>query len=295
MRKAASDGSAAQLGMPFQRANASPITHSSNQPISRVARKPPDVFAIALILASVLPAAVLATLLAALLVPLAHAQDPPPNLAKLVAHRETETETERNEYTYRQGVTIDELDDHGAARGQYRETRDIIFSPRHDRTELLVGIPSDALKNLKLTEQDFEDIRNIQPLVLTEDRLWNYETKFRGDETVDEMDCWVLQVRPRQILQGQRFFDGMIWVDKKEYDIVRMEGQAVPQIRTTKTENLFPRFPTIRKPLDGKHWFPVYTYADDTLQFRTGPRRIRLRIAYSGYKRFGAESTLFVK
>jgi hypothetical protein len=237
----------------------------------------------------------LAGLLTALLTTQARGQDAPANLAKLVAHRETETETERNEYTYRQGVTIDELDDHGAARGQYRETRDVIFSPRRERTELMVGNPSNALKNLILTEQDFEDIRNIQPLVLTEDRLWNYETRFRGDETVDEVDCWVLQVRPRQILQGQRFFDGMIWVDKKEYNIVRMEGQAVPQIRTTKTENLFPRFTTIRKPLDGKHWFPVYTYADDTLQFRTGPRRIRLRIAYSIYKRFGAESTLIVK
>ena len=212
-----------------------------------------------------------------------------------MAHRETETEIERNEYTYRQGVTIDELDDHGMARGQYRETRDVIFSPRHDRTEQMVGSASNALKNLILTEEDFQDIRNIQPLVLTEDRLWNYETKPRGDETVDEVDCWVLQVRPRQILQGQRFFDGMIWVDKKDYNIVRMEGQAVPQIRTTKTENLFPRFTTIRKPLDGKHWFPVYTYADDTLQFRTGPQRIRLRIAYSNYKRFGAESTLIVK
>jgi hypothetical protein len=225
----------------------------------------------------------------------ARAQDPPPNLAKLVAHRETVTETERDEYTYRQGVTIDELDDHGSARGQYRETRDVIFSPQHDRTEEMLGNASNALKNLILTQEDFADIRNIQPLVLTEDRLWNYETKFRGDETIDDVDCWVLQVRPRQILQGQRFFDGMIWVDKKEYNIVRMEGQAVPQIRTTKSENLFPRFTTIRKPLDGKHWFPVYTYADDTLQFRTGPQRIRLRIAYTNYKRFGAESTLIVK
>jgi hypothetical protein len=237
----------------------------------------------------------LAGLLTTLLAPQARGQDAPANLAKLVAHRETETETERNEYTYRQGVTIDELDDHGTARGQYREMRDVIFSPLHDRTDLMLGSPSNGLRNLILTEQDFEDIRNIQPLALTQDRLWNYETKFRGDETVDEVDCWVLQARPRQILQGQRFFDGTIWVDKKEYNIVRMEGQAVPQIRTTKTENLFPRFTTIRKPLDGKHWFPVYTYADDTLQFRTGPQRIRLRIAYSDYKRFGAESTLIVK
>jgi hypothetical protein len=223
------------------------------------------------------------------------AQEPPANLAKLVAHRETETQAERNEYTYRQSVTIDELDGKGGARGQYRETRDVIFSPEKDRTEQLIGHPDNGLKFLILTEEDFADIRNIQPLVLTEDRLWNYEIKFRGEETMDGVDCWVLQIRPRQILQAQRFFDGMMWVDKKEYNIVRMEGQAVPQIRSTKTENLFPRFTTIRKPLDGKHWFPIYTYADDTLQFRTGPQRIRLRIGYSNYKKFGAESTLIVK
>ena len=229
-----------------------------------------------------------------LLAPL-RAQEAPPNLAKLVAARETATEKERSEYTYRQSVTIDELDDHGATRGSYHETRDIIFSPDHERTEQMVGSPMMALKNLVLTEEDFADIRNIQPLVLTSDQLWNYETRFKGEETVDRVDCWVLQVRPRQLLSGMRYFDGMVWVDKKDYNIVRLEGQAVPQIRSTKQENLFPRFTTIRKPLDGAHWFPVYTYSDDVLQFKNGPLRQRLRISYSEYKRFGAESKLIVK
>ena len=46
-----------------------------------------------------------------------------------------------------------------------------------------------------MTEEDFHDIREIQPLTLTEDQLWNYDTKFRGDETMDDVDCWVLQVQ----------------------------------------------------------------------------------------------------
>jgi len=212
-----------------------------------------------------------------------------------VAHRESETEAERNQYMYRQTVTIETLDDHGGINGQYKEVRDVIFSPSGERTEETIGKPQDSLKVIKLTPQDFEDIRNIQPLVLTEDRLWNYETRFKGEETVDGVDCWVLQVRPRQILGDMRFFDGMVWVDKKEYNIVRMAGQAVPQIHSMKQENLFPRFTTVRKPIDGKHWFPVMTTADDTLQFRNGPVRERLRIAYSNYKRFGAESTFTPK
>ena len=182
-----------------------------------------------------------------------------------MAHRESATEAERNQYAYRQTLSLEELDERGIPRGQYREVRDIIFSPQQERTEKLVGKPENGLINLKLTDEDFRDFRDIQPLVLTEESLWNYETKSRGDEAVDGMDCWVLQVKPRQILEGQRFFDGLIWAEKKEFNIVRMEGRAVPQIRSTKSENLFPRFTTVRKPVDGKYWFPVYTLADDTL------------------------------
>jgi hypothetical protein len=225
----------------------------------------------------------------------AQASDVPPNLAKLVAHRESETIAERNEYMYRQTVTVQELDGNGSARGEYKEVRDIVFSPAHERSEDVIGRPSNGLKLLKMTEEDFRDIREIQPLTLSEEQLWNYDTKFRGEEPMDDMDCWVLQIKPRQILEGQRFFDGLLWVDKKDYNIVRLQGQAVPQIRSMAQENLFPRFTTIRKPLDGKHWFATFTYADDTLQFRSGPLREKLTIAYSNYKRFGATSTFTVK
>jgi hypothetical protein len=228
----------------------------------------------------------------ACLLPCAQPQSPPPGLARRVAARESETEAARNQYTYRQSVVIEELSAHGARLGEYREVRDIIFSPEHERTERMAGRPLLNLKRLVLTPEDFRDIREIQPLVLTTELLHLYETKFRGEEKMDGVDCWVLEVRPRQILSGQRLFEGLLWVARNDYSIVRTEGQAVPQIRSMKSENLFPRFTTIRRPVDGAHWFPVRTYADDTLQFRTGPQRIRLNIRYSDYKRFGAESSI---
>ena len=185
-----------------------------------------------------------------------------------------------------------ELDAHGAEAGQYREVRDVVFSPAHERTEEMIGRPLDTLKRLKLTDEDFHDLRDIQPFVMTEDQLWNYETTFRGDEDVEGVDCWVLEVRPRQILDGQRLFEGMLWADKKDYSILRLEGRAVPQILSGKSENLFPRFTTIRQLVDGQHRFPAYTIADDTLPFRTGLLRVRLTIRYAQYKRFGADSVI---
>ena len=66
---------------------------------------------------------------------MARAEDPPASLAKLVAHRETETEAERNEYMYRQTVTSRSWTTAARRAGAYREVRDIIFSPQHERTE----------------------------------------------------------------------------------------------------------------------------------------------------------------
>ncbi len=229
----------------------------------------------------------------ALLAPAALAIDPPANLAKKVAEREAENEAERANYTYRQTIVFQELDNHGARVGEYREVREVIFSPQGERTERSVGKPSVALKNMKMTEEDFRDFREIQPLLLTPDLLWNYETKYKGEETMDGVDCWLLQVRPRQILQGQRFFEGIFWIDKRDFSIVRSEGQAVPQIRSTKAEkeNLFPHFTTIRSSING-FWFPIHTFADDTLHFRAGAQRVRLTIRYADYKKFGAQSKI---
>jgi hypothetical protein len=277
-------GTAAAAGMFFCRAYNNPEALNPIQPASNAARKAPSVWCIGIILAS------LAVWLLAV-APL-RGQEPPADLVRRVAHAETETERAREHYTYRQSVTVEELSERGMKVGEYREVRDVIFSPSEERTEEMIGKPFLALKNLQLTEEDFQDIRNIQPFVLVEELLAIYETKFRGEETIDDVDCYVLQVRPRQILSGQRLFDGLLWVKKDDLGIVRSEGQAVPQLRSMKQENLFPRFTTVRRPIDGNHWFPVYTHADDTLAFRTGPQRIRLKIRYSEYKKFGSDSTV---
>jgi hypothetical protein len=219
-------------------------------------------------------------------------EDPPANLARLIAARETETASVQSHYTYRQTVTLDELNPGGFTQGTYREVRDIIFSPTEERTEQVVGKPFLTLTHMNLTEEDFRDMREVQPFLLTQDQAFLYETKFRGEETMDGVDCFVVQIRPRQILDGQRLFDGMLWVSKKDYSVIRSEGEAVPQIRTLKTENLFPHFTTLRQKVDGDYWFPVLTYGDDTLYFRGGAQRVRLSIGYSEYHRFGADSKI---
>src|ERR1035438_7020889 len=95
MQKAATTGRAVQPGMPLARAYQMPARPSTPQPASSADRKLASDLAIGLILALMLRMTMLGT---AAQTP----DEPPANLAKLVAHRETQTQAERDEYTYRQ-------------------------------------------------------------------------------------------------------------------------------------------------------------------------------------------------
>jgi len=218
--------------------------------------------------------------------------DPPADLARKVAAVEAENASSQANYTYRQKVLIEELDDKGLRVGHYEEVRDITFSPEAGRSERFSGKPVSRLRRLQLTEEDFRDIREVQPFLFTSEQLWAYQTRYRGEELVEGAQCYLLEVRPRQTFEGQRLFEGTLWIDKKDFAVVRSEGQAVPAIFSKGEENLFPRFTTVRAKVDDRHWFPVITLADDILPFRTGPIRIRMRIEYSNYKRFAADSTI---
>jgi len=217
------------------------------------------------------------------------AAQPPAGLIERIAENERENEAARLHYTYRQSVVVDEIEPRG---GRFREVHEIIFSPSGERTERAAGRGHNDLKRLTLTPEDFDDIRNIQPIMLTPEMLPRYRVRFKGEETVDGLDCWVFEMSPRQVFDGFRMFDGMIWVVKSEAMVIRIHGQAVPSVRVSGNENLFPRFTTIRAKIDGKHWFPVLTHADDLLPFSSGALRMRLEIRYADYRRFGAESTI---
>lgn len=219
------------------------------------------------------------------------AADAPKDLVRRVIEKETAAHEARLHYTYQQTVLFSEVRGRNSKPSLYREVREVIFSPEGERTERIKGSTSNTLQRLRMTEQDFHDIREIQPLLLTKESAGAYRIEFKGEDLIDTHQCWVLRLSPRQLLDGQRMFEGLVWVNQADFSILQMEGAPVPQIRSTSAEreNLFPRFTTIREKI-GEHWFPVRTFALDTLPFSSGPIDVSLEIRYEKYQRFGAES-----
>jgi len=103
---------------------------------------------------------------------------------------------------------------------------------------------------------------------------------------VDQITTYVFSIRPKEIEKGRQYFKGVVWVDDQDLQIVKSEGKPVPELKTKKGENLFPRFTTWREQVDGKYWFPTYTMADDTLYFSSGPVHIKQILRYTDYKQF---------
>jgi len=208
------------------------------------------------------------------------------------AAKEAEFALARSNYVYRQNVRVQELDARDRVLGEYHIISDIGFEPDGSRrTEEIVYAPPSTLSGIQLTPQDLQDIREIQPFVLTTETLPLYDVEYVGKQQIDEIDNYVFDVGPKEIEEGERYFEGRIWVDDLDLQIVKTYGKAVPDIREGGQENLFPRFETYRQQIDG-YWFPTYTRALDTLNFSTGPRRIRQVIRYDDYQRFGADVRL---
>ena len=147
-----------------------------------------------------------------------------------------------------------------------------------------------TLHNILLTPKDLQDLRSVQPFVLTTEELPKYDISYVGKEQIDEINCYKFTVRPKTLAKGERYFEGDIWVDDRDLQIVKTYGKGVGQQK--KGDEDFPRFETYREQIDGKYWFPTYTHANDTLHFRNNDQRIRMTVKYENYKRFGSESSI---
>ena len=218
-------------------------------------------------------------------------------IIKRFAAKEEIFKQARNNYTYTQDNTVQTLDGN-TVDGEWRQIWDITYDDKGGRIEQVKFAPQDSLVRVNMTKEDLEDLRRGFPFVLTTSELPQYDLLYVGQQHVDEIDTYVFDMAPKTIEKGQRYFQGRVWVDNHDMQIVKTCGRTVPQVHATSKkknadENLTPKFVTYREQIDGQYWFPTYTRADDTLHFKDGQnQRIRMIVKYQDYKRYEGRSTI---
>jgi hypothetical protein len=211
------------------------------------------------------------------------------------AAKEKQFKLARDQYTYTQDVKVQTLDG-STIDGEYHQVSDVLFDDKGKRIESVVFAPQSSLQRVTMTQSDYDDIRNRLPFVLTSDDIGKYQVLYVGKQKEDELGTFVFDIAPKEIEKGERYFQGRIWVDDHDFQIVKTYGETVPQVHNAKhpeKENLSPKFTTWREQVDEKYWFPTYTYAEDTLHF-AGDQDVKMRyiVKYKNYKRYGAKSKI---
>ncbi|HEX8173524.1 MAG TPA: hypothetical protein VF543_00225 [Pyrinomonadaceae bacterium] len=216
-----------------------------------------------------------------------------PRIISAVAAKETEFRQALSNYAFTRDVTIQSIGLGGEAKGEYRRVSSFVFDDSGNRFERITFFPLPTLTDLLITQADLDDLGGIQPFALEASKINLYDFKYVGKERIDELNLYVFDVQPKVTPDPkktkERFFIGRIWVDDKDLQIVKVRGKATPETK----EARFPTFETYREQIDGRYWFPTYTYADDELQFKNGSIRMRMAVRYTNYKKFG--STVIIK
>lgn len=215
---------------------------------------------------------------------------PPVNVDRIIrafTAKETEFRQALNQYAFKRDAVIQTIGLGGQISGEYHRVSYFTFDDSGHRYEKISFFPMPTLTELTVTNEDLEDLGGVQPFALEASKLDQYNFNYVGKEHIDELDLYVFDVAPKIIpkKESERFFKGRIWVDDQSLQIVKVRGKGIPE-----GKQRFPTFETYREQIDGRYWFPTYTFADEDLVFDSGQVvHFRMRVTYSDFKRGRAD------
>jgi hypothetical protein len=213
-----------------------------------------------------------------------NAQPPPiEEVIRRFAEAETQNSIARKNYAFTQDYDMMTIGEAGSITGRYHRVSDIVLDDHGNRLEKITFFPPSTLVALDPpTQEDIQDLSGVQPFALTTEDLPKYQIDYVGKEKLDELNTYVFAVKPKAIRKGERYLEGRIWVDDQDLQVVKVKGQAVPEVAKQK----FPHFESYRENIDGRYWFPTYIYADDVLAFKEADIHIRMVVRFTNYKKF---------
>lgn len=205
-------------------------------------------------------------------------------LIKSFTSKEAQFRQALNEYSFKRDATLQSIGMGGQITGEYHRVSVFTFDDQGNRYEKISYFPMPSFQG-EVTQADIDDLGGIQPFALEPSKIAQYDFRYVGKEKIDELNLYVFDVAPKVMPDAkktkERFFSGRIWVDDQDLQIVKTRGKGVPETKKSK----FPTVDTYREQIDGRYWFPTYSYADEELVFDSGDvLHIRMMVKYSDFE-----------
>ena len=196
--------------------------------------------------------------------------------------KEIEFRDALNSYSFKRDALVQSIGMGGQVVGEYHRVSQFTFDDRGNRFEKINFFPMSTLP--EITKEDIEDLGGIRPFALEPSKVNMYNFRYVGKEKIDELNLHIFDVTPKVMPSPKRLedrlFTGRIWVDDQDLQIVKTKGKGVPETKNNK----FPIVETYREQIDGRYWFPTYSYADEELIFDNGGSiHVRMKVRYTDF------------
>lgn len=204
-------------------------------------------------------------------------------IVKTFTNKESQFRQALINYSFKRDAVLQTLGMGGQITGEYHRVSNFTFDDQGNRYEKISYFPMSSFQG-EVTQQDLDDLGGIQPFALEPSKIAQYDFKYVGKDKIDELGLYVFDVSPKVMPDAkktkERFFSGRVWVDDQDLQIVKTKGKGVPETK----KNKFPTVETYREQIDGRYWFPTYSYADDELVFESGDvLHVRMKVRYSDF------------
>ena len=191
-----------------------------------------------------------------------------------------------NQYSFKREAIVQTIGMGGQISGEYRRVSRFVFDDSGKRYEKILLFPLPTLTEVQLGVEDLEDLSGVQTFALEPSKINLYDLTYVGKEKLDELNCYIFDVAPKVLPDAKktkdRFFKGRIWVDDLDLQVVKVRGKGVPEKKNAR----YPTYETYREQIDGKFWFPTFTYADEELIFDNGAVvHLRMKITFTDFAR----------
>jgi hypothetical protein len=211
---------------------------------------------------------------------------PESEIIKRLSQKEDTFLLARRQYSYKKTIRIQEIGPDGQPEGEFTLVTRPVRDAEGKLVERVAERPKSTLKHIFLRSEDMEGLMRIPPFPLTSSQLAKYDLKYVGKEQVDEINCYLFQVKPKAVERVKAFFDGVIWVDDKYLEVVKTYGKWITELGDVHsiTDLPFSLFETYRENVDGKFWFPSYSRSDDTLSLKGNDIPMRITMKWTDFK-----------
>lgn len=197
----------------------------------------------------------------------------------------------RSHYSFTQDLMVQTLDDKDSVDGQFHQVTSVSFDDKGKRIDNVTYSEQSTLRGVTMSAEDMDDVRVFMQWILTSDEAAQYNVTYAGQQHVDDLDTYVFHVVPKIEEKNRRYFEGRVWVDNRDLQVVKLCGKGVGEAAHKKNQamDIRPTFASYRQIIDG-NWFPVYARVDDTLHFQAQSVHVREIVKFTGYKRTGPTS-----